>query len=278
MINYLNKVTCGDCLDLLKELPDASIDAVITDPPYAEIKRDYGRLSESDWHTLMNAVVLECRRVLKPTGSAMFVIQPNKECIGRMRMWVWDFIAKWGREWGLVQDVYWWNYNAIPSSGCDRKYGLMRPSIKPCVWLGEADCYRNQNEVLWEEAEANIAYRNSSRFGRQSYLSGHSKDRYKIYQASVERGGVTPFNVLPITNSGTGDSAGEHGHGAGTPFKLCDWWVRYISPPESIVLDPFMGSGTVALACIKNNRQFIGFEKMLQYAELDNKRIVTGKP
>lgn len=272
--DFIGKVTCGNCLDLFKELDDAGVDAVICDPPYAEINRDYGRLTEAQWHELMNSVVLECKRVLKPTGSAMFVIQPNSERIGRMRPWVFEFMAKWCREWNMVQDVYWWNSTACPTAHCQRKQGLMRPSVKPCVWLGEYDCYRAQEEILWEPSNIKIAEKSETRaVGRKYYPSGHSIDQNKLNRTFIERGGVTPFNILPITNGSTGDSAGEHGHGAGTPFKLCDWWVRYISPPEVLVLDPFMGSGTVALACIKNGRQFIGFENEQKYADIANERI-----
>jgi tRNA G10 N-methylase Trm11 len=71
----LDVVHCGDCLEVLREMPDQSIDAVITDPPYAEVKRDYGRWTEQEWWALIvEGVVPEVRRVLKPTGSAVFII------------------------------------------------------------------------------------------------------------------------------------------------------------------------------------------------------------
>lgn len=271
--DFIGKVTCGNCIDLFKELDDASVDAVICDPPYAEINRDYGRLTESQWHELMNEVVLQCKRVLRPTGSAMFVIQPNSEKIGRMRHWVFEFMAKWCREWNMVQDVYWWNSTACPTAHCQRKQGLMRPSVKPCVWLGEANCYRKQEEVLWEESDVCATKRITARCERTYGPGGQTMNAHKAYNTSIERGGVTPYNVIPMANADSQSSAGAYGHGAGTPFKLCDWWVRYISPPEGLVLDPFVGSGTVALACIKNNRQFIGFEKEQKYADIANERI-----
>ena len=62
------QILAGDCRDLLPTLADASIDAVITDPPYPEIDRAYGRLTELEWHELMREVVRETRRVLKPTA------------------------------------------------------------------------------------------------------------------------------------------------------------------------------------------------------------------
>ena len=87
----IDEVLCCDCMDPevgLPSLPAGCVDAVITDPPYAEVARDYGRWTEDEWAAMMHAVVGEVRRVLKPTGSAMFVLQPNSEKVGKMRPWL----------------------------------------------------------------------------------------------------------------------------------------------------------------------------------------------
>ena len=67
-----------------------------------------------------------------------------------MRLWLWEFVAWAGREWNLVQDCYWWAVDAMPLGGIKRHQGLMRPSVKMCVWLGPPDCYRNQDDVLMD--------------------------------------------------------------------------------------------------------------------------------
>jgi len=72
----------GDCRKELKKLASQSVDAIITDPIYPEVNRQYGRISEDQWHDMMQAVVGECRRILKPKGSAVFIFQPNYEKIG----------------------------------------------------------------------------------------------------------------------------------------------------------------------------------------------------
>jgi DNA modification methylase len=92
-----------------------------------------------------------------------------------------------------------------------------------------------------------------------------------------ERGGTTPFNLLPVSNGGSTDSAGVHGHAAGTPFELCDWWVRYISPPGGVVCDPFCGSGTTGIAALKRGRSFVGIEKMLAYYEVASSRLAAAQ-
>lgn len=263
----------GDCLAVLPTLESASVDSVVTDPPYPEIDRPYGRMTEAAWMEMMVAVVGEVRRVLKPTGSAVFVLQPNSERMGRMRTWLWDFQAWIGREWGIVQDAYWWNHATLPQAICQPRVGLMRPSVKACVWAGPFDCHRDQDSVLWQASDATVAARTSTRMGRDYHPSGHSVNRTRAAIASVERGGVTPFNLLPIANTNSTTSGGSHGHGAATPLPLCEWWVRYITPPGGTVLDPFAGSGTTGVAALKLGRKFIGIERDPGYCDIAAKRL-----
>jgi hypothetical protein len=268
---------CGDSRDVLPTIPDASVDAVICDPPYPEIDRDYGRLTEAEWFAMMDVIVPECRRVLKPTGSAVFVLQPNSERVGRMRVWLFEFMAKWGRAWGLVQDVWWWNITAMPLAGSNCA-DLLRPSLKACVWLGRHDCWRNQGAVLLRESEGNRHLRlrgdsvdpeRPSR--RRSPTEGPRDNTVRLRWASDRRGGVTPFNLLPVAAGGQGNSSG--GHTAGTPLALCDWWTRYICPPNGTVLDPFMGSGTTGIAAVRRGCRYIGVECMAKYHAVAVERI-----
>jgi DNA modification methylase len=61
----------GDCVEIIKTMADDSVDCVITDPPYPEIERDYGRMTESAWMDMMTSLVPEIRRVLRPSGSSV---------------------------------------------------------------------------------------------------------------------------------------------------------------------------------------------------------------
>ena len=263
----------GDCLDILPTLPAESVDAVICDPPYPEIDRAYGRMTEGEWMHFMRGVTLEAQRVLRPTGSAVFILQPNSRKVGSMRLWLWEYMVWAGREWNIVQDAYWWNYTAMPTVHTQRTKGLMRNSIKPCVWLGAPNCYRDQDAVLWGETESNAQQRLTARAGLKRHPSGHSRDKLRITQASLTRGGVTPFNVLPIPNANSTTSAGSHGHGAGTPYRLAEWWTKYICPPGGVVLDMCMGSGTMGLAALALGRSFVGIERDQGYYDIAERRI-----
>lgn len=262
----------GDCLAVLPGLAAGSVDAVICDPPYPMIKRDYGMMTESAWMEMMQEIVRQTRRILNPTGSAVFILQPNSEKVGRMRLWLWEFMVWAGREWGIVQDAYWWNYNAMPEAHAIQGR-LMRPSVKPCIWLGSPDCYRDQDAVLWSQAQGGSMARFYNRFSRSNSPSGQGIDKLRAQQAIAQRGGVTPFNMFPIPNADSANGAGSFGHGAGTPLKLADWWTRYICPPGGTACDPFCGTGTMGLAALQNGCSFVGIEKMPKYYETARQRL-----
>lgn len=269
------RIIHGDCLDILPTLPDASFDAVITDPPYPHIKREYGMWTADEWLAMMRRLVPELRRVLTPTGSCMMVLQPNSERVGRMRTWLWEFMAWAGNEWGIVQDAYWWNINTPPSGGINQ--GMMRPSVKACLWLGLASCYRCVDAVLGEPSPS---LRYLERYHRQrgttieTTTSGRSFNRQRSVAAWKERGGVMPFNLLPIGVSGVATAnAGAYGHGAGTPLELCRWWTRYICPPGGRILDPFAGSGTTGIAALEHGCEYVGIERYAKYIPIAEARL-----
>jgi site-specific DNA-methyltransferase (adenine-specific) len=267
---------CGDCLEILPTLADASVDAVICDPPYPEISRPYGRMTEAEWHAMMRVVVPECRRILKPSGSAVFILQPNSNRPGSMRPWLFDFQAWICREWNMIQDAWWWNIAMIPEAHSIQAQ-LMRPSLKACVWCGSRDAYRDQDAVVWGESDRNKQVRLEGRCENRNHPSRHHTNERTLTAKAVERGGVTPFNVLPIANTNSSNSAGSNGHGAGTPYALCDWWTRYISPEFGTILDTFMGSGTTGLAAVARGRDFIGIERDAGYFAIASKRLAEAE-
>ena len=254
----------GEAFTFVSSLPDGCVDAVITDPPYPEIDRDYGRLTEAEWFALMQPLVRECRRVLAPHGSAVFILQPNSERVGRMRSWLWHFMAWVCDEWNMVQDVWWWNPATPPTVHTHRTRGLMRPSVKACVWLGAPDCWRDQDAILWAPSEAMDCVSREDR-SLQRKPSGQGMRPGRVGAAVDERGGSTPFNLWPLSNTNSTMSGGASGHGAATPYDLADRWTRYICKPKGIVLDPFGGSGTMGAAALRNGRRALLAERHVPY-------------
>jgi site-specific DNA-methyltransferase (cytosine-N4-specific) len=264
---------CDDCVNTLKAWM-APINAVFCDPPYPETDRDYGRMSIENWMDMMQTVVLECKRLLTSDGSMAIVLQPNSAKVGQMRTWLWEFLIWASKEWNVVQDCYWHNTAAMPSVHCTRKYGLMRPSIKMIVWLGPPDCYRNQDEVL---IPASKPPKNPSDDLIYS-PSGHHIRHDRAYSVPQERGGATPFNLISMPNTNHPTHSATYGHGAGTPYKLTQWWVRYISRPGDMVLDPFSGVATTGVVALEEGRDYIGIESSPKYHTIAEERLKATQP
>lgn len=260
----------GDCRNEMKRIATASVDCVITDPVYPEVDREYGRMTERDWHALMRDVVRECRRVLKPTGSALFILQPNYAKIGQMRLWLWEFILWAVKDWNLAQDVYWHTPDVMPLAGTERKNGLLRASVKWFVWLGPSNCYRNQENVLKPPSEPVAARVRPDEL--KAGPAGHTRRCGTMYRTAIERGGATPFNLLSIPKGG--GSPGADGHPAVTPYAVADWWCRYLLPPGGVLLDPFCGSGSMLESALNNGASRVyGIDQVAKYLKTCRRRI-----
>lgn len=265
----------GEATAILPTIPDKSMNCIITDPPYAGAKRDYGYWSESEWLSMMEIIFLEGRRVLTSSGSMLFIVQPNMDKVGKMRLWVWEFLLWASKQWNLVQDLYWWNYCTLPSEMAMPKHGLMRGSLKYLLWFGNSNCYRNQENILNIPSDRQIADSQNSKLTstRRGNPSGASKNYKKMSTAFQKRGGVTPSNVWPITNGNSTDSAGSNNHGAGTPYQLCERLISYLCPDNGIVLDCFAGSGTIGQATIHQGKKYVGIEQYDDYIPICQKRL-----
>ena len=263
----------GDCRRELKKLASQSIDAIITDPIYPEVDRAYGRISEDQWHSLMREVVTESRRILKPKGSAVFIFQPNYEKIGKMRLWLWEFFWS-AKEWNLIQDVYWWSIDAHATGRDEPQARTSSPErenvrmARPCRLLPQTGLgFVDTISVTSARHRADIALRVSP--------SGRHYRNSTLTKAADERGGTTPFNLLPICAGG--QSGGAEHHPAATPYDVAAWWCKYILPSEGVLLDPFCGSGTMLQAGLNHGAsKVIGIDKEKKYLAISKRRITNG--
>lgn len=191
-----------------------------------------------------------------------------------MRLWLWRFMVWAGEYWNIVQDAYWWNFTQAPSVHVHRDIGLMRPSIKMCLWFGQSNCYRNQDNVLEEESPRSREHSTRGRELKHS-PSGYTTRHARTRDAFLERSGVTPFNIIRVCNNGNENA---NGHGAGTPLKLCDWWTRYICSPGGVVGDWFAGTATTGIAALQNGCDYIGIERFEKYIPVARERLEKAKP
>ena len=108
--------------------------------------------------------------------------------------------------------------------------------------------------------------------------SGYNIRHDRAYKVPIERGGSTPFNLIQMPNTYHPTASAAFGHGAGTPYRLTQWWVRYASQPGDTILDPFSGVATTGIVALEEGRNYIGIEKFSKYHEIAEKRIKAVHP
>jgi len=268
----------GDSSKILPYFDNGVFDSIVSDPPYPEVPREYGKLSVLDWFNLTNTVIYNCKRTLTERGSLVFILQPNSEKCGKMRPWIWDFMSKWSNDWNVVQDIYWFNTAPSPTIHISRKFGLLKPSIKYCVWLGSPNCFRQQDAILMDMSF--VSLKKASDFSQAKMMSPsglYCKSRASFYQRGIQSGGTCPPNVIVVANSNSRDIPSTYGHPARTPNFLANWLIRYITPKGGITVDPFCGSGTMLFEARKLGVRALGIEAIKEYCDICSEKLESIK-
>jgi len=253
----LNKVYCMDCIEGMRMIPDESIDLVVTSPPYAEQrKHQYRSIPEKEYPQWTVFWMNEVRRILKPEGSVIINIRPHlkngqiSDYVLRTRL------ALRENGWSENEELIWIKPDAPPMGSIHRP----RRSWESLLWFGKSGkVYCNPKA-------------NGNESNRVGFESKKGVGEYKHGTSKAKKGISRCRDYVEIGTSKV-DRSDYNTHPAQYPVQLAEWLIKMLSTKNSVVLDPFMGSGTTAVAALKNNRKFIGFEISKEYVEIANKRI-----
>mgnify|MGYP000444932096 FL=1 len=312
--NHINTIICGDALETLKKFPDESINCSITSPPYYGL-RDYHKKEQigrektvEEYLDRLINVFREVRRVLKKDGTCFIVIGDSyagtsskkeqrdpKYPKGRngqnpsITQKVLGYKSKdlmgipWRlafalREdgWYLRSDIIWHKENAMPEACRDRP----TRSYEHIFLLSKSPRYYYDYDSLAEPMKE---------VSKKRYVRGRSKEnKYlnensgaKIQKINEARGygqykgdNIPQFrNKRDIWTINTTSFRGNHY--AAFPPKLAEICMIAGCPKGGIILDPFIGSGTVGFTAFLHNRKYIGIELNEEYVNLTKKRIET---
>jgi site-specific DNA-methyltransferase (adenine-specific) len=268
-MSYLNQIYHGDCLSVLKDVPDNTVDLVFTSPPYADQRKStYGGIHADeyvDWFLPRSA---EFYRVLKPTGS--FVLNIKERVInGERHTYVLELIIALRKQgWLWTEEYMWHKKNSYPGKWPNRfrdgwerllhftkskKFQMNQESVMVPVGNWAKDRLRNLSDT--------DKIRDDSRVG-----SGFGKN----ISNWVGRDLVYPNNVIHLATE-----CANTKHSAAFPEELPAWFIKLFTSTGDVVLDPFIGSGTTAVAALGLARNFIGVEIHNQYYEVAQQRIFS---
>jgi len=235
----------GDCREVLQGLPAASVDLVLTDPPYGD--------TALAWDRCVDGWLADIPRVLKPSGSLW--------CFGSMRF----FMDRAGdfAEWNYAQDVVWEKHNGS-NSFADRFRRVHELIVhfypRSTKW---ADVYKKP--VTTDDAVAQ-SVRRKQKAQHWSKLKGH-------HFTSIDGGPRLMRSVLVHRS--------EHGravHPTQKPVNLLLPLIEYSCPPGGLILDCFAGSGTTGIAANVSKRDAILIEVDGDYASIARNRMSQDMP
>lgn len=257
----------GDAIDLLKDLPDASVDFVITSPPYADNRKStYRGVPMDEYVEWFTPYTSELFRVLKEDGSFVLNIK-ERVANGERHTYVLELILAMKQQgWFWVEEYIWHKKNSYPGKWPNR----FRDAWERCLHFTKAKRFRMfQDEVMLPVGDwADTRLRQLSPTDRTRDESRVGSGFGKNVSNWLDRDLVYPTNVLHMATESS-----NKGHSASFPIGLPTWFIKLFTKPGDIVLDPFIGSGTSAVAAMSLKRHFIGAELSEHYCRLASTAI-----
>lgn len=247
MEEILNKIFNEDVLNGISKIPNNFVDLVVADPPYC-LGKDYGNNSDKlkpkdylEWSKKwIDAVVPK----IKNRGSFYIFLtwQHSPEIFSYMK-----------KNLIMINEIIW--DRKVPSMGGSTiKFSSVHDNIG--FFVKSRDYYFDIDAIRIPYDEATKKVRTRPRFVGKKWLEV----------------GYNPKDIWSVSRIHA-EAPEREDHPTQKPLEIIERIINASSPEEGVVLDPFMGSGTTAIACIKLNRNYIGFEINPQYCKMVEKRI-----
>lgn len=255
-----SRIICGDATIELRKLPSACAQAVIADPPYCNVLVDepWDRQwkNAEDYIAWTHGWVAECLRVLRDDGLCFVFGQ-----LGKREHLFLHVMSELCRRHQFHDLLIW-----------DRVVGYneRRDSFTPCYEM--VLILRKSENPKFNKHAVRELY---SREKIETYLRDK---RYKDRDARMKhlQGGKFATNILRVPSL-KGSSKEKCGHPSQKPIELVSKLVACATDPGDLVLDPFLGSGTTAVAAETLGRRWIGFELNQEFAQLAKRRISAAR-
>jgi len=279
-----SKVIKGLCekklLDI-KLFPEESVNLIITSPPYSNQRhKSYGGTPADSYVEWFKPISKQLFRILRPSGSLIINIKEHVEK-GERSTYVIEMILELRKQgWLWIEEYCWYKKTCFPGKWPNR----FRDSFERCLhFTKQKSFYMNQNAVkvpIGDWSEKRFKSMTNNDFIR--YASQNNKHLSKQVSNWLDRKTVFPHNVLVFENEHYCKTSNvleispvvnNKNHSACFPLELPTWFILLFSKEKDIILDPFSGIGTTALASILLNRNFIGIEKEKSYVEIAKANI-----
>jgi len=272
----------GDSMTYLRQIESDSVDLIMTSPPFAlKRKKAYGNVHSSEYIPWFVTFAVEFKRILKDTGSLVIDIggtwvkgQPTRS------LYHFELVIALCNTVGfhLAQEFYWYNPSKLPSPAewVTVRRLRVKDAVDPVWWLSKTPNPKANNRNVLKSYSESMLKLLEKGYRAKLRPSGHDISE----NFSRDNRGAIPPNLLEIANT---DSNGtylrecrEHGikpHPARFPHRLPGFFIRFLTAPGDLVIDPFAGSNVTGEVAERLGRRWLAFELVEEYLEASRFRF-----
>ena len=280
----------GDSLELLRQLPESCVDLVVTSPPFALLRQKaYGNKDQTEYVDWLCAFGYEVRRVLRETGS--FVLDLGgayQRGVPVRSLYQYRVLLKMCDEVGfyLAEEFFWHNPAKLPSpiEWVNKRKMRAKDSVNTVWWFSKSEWPKaDVRHVLapYSERMKTLLKNPDAFYKPKDRPSGH--DISKGFGS--DNGGAIPSNLLQIPNTESNSSylrlsklVGLKGHPARFPAAMPEFFIKFLTDHNDLVVDIFAGSNTTGRVAEDLGRKWIAMELDADYVASSALRFMEQMP
>lgn len=267
----------GDARELLADLPDGSVNLVMTSPPFAlQRQKAFGNPDQQDYIEWLTEFARIVHRKLSDDGS--FVLDLGgayQKGVPARSLYNFRVLLRLCDDLGyfLAEDFYWFNPSRLPSpiEWVNKRKLRAKDAVNTVWWLSKTEWPKaDVSKVLapYSDRMRKLIEDPDGYYTPKKRPSGHDISR----SFAKDNGGAIPPNLLQIPNSESNGAymagcklVGDPGHPARFPSKLPEFFIRMLTDPGDLVVDIFAGSNTTGQVAEAEDRTWLAFEERADY-------------
>lgn len=288
----LGQVLHGDSRGVLGAYGDGSVDLIMTSPPFGLVrKKDYGNVEANEYVDWFKPFAADFHRILKDDGSLVIDIGGawNKGYPTR-NLYHFKLLIMLCEDIGfhLAQEFYWWNPSKLPTPAewVTVRRIRVKDAINTVWWLSKTPWPKASNRRVLQPYSQSMEELLTKGYRAKKRPSGHDISE----KFSTNNGAAIPPNLIAIPNTESNsfymrycEENGFKPHPARYPAELPEYFIRMLTDPNDLVVDPFAGSCVTGEVCERTKRRWVCIELLEEYCETAIGRFIrnpleTAKP
>jgi DNA modification methylase len=272
----------GDALTYLRQMQPESVDLIVTSPPFAlKRQKEYGNVDAKDYVPWFMEFAVQFKRILKDTGSLVIDIggtwirgQPTRS------LYHFELVIALCKTLGfhLAQEFYWYNPSKLPSPAewVTVRRIRVKDAVDPVWWLSKTPDPKANNRRVLKPYSKSMKKLLKRGYKAKLRPSGHDISENFL----KDNKGAIPPNLLRIANTDSNNrylrQCREHGikpHPARFPHDLPRFFIKFLTDPGDVVVDPFAGSNITGEVAEGLGRCWLAFELVEEYLEASKFRF-----